>query len=103
MFWRAKRKGSLNSFSPPVVTFAFLTKVTVSVKEKNNWKDQKSCSKVFGSFSYKDLGKVRTKLKMKIFTTFVLKKGVRCKKEESVEHKGGKWLKGEKRTGERRQ
>jgi hypothetical protein len=39
---------------------------------------------------------------MKIFTSFV-KKGVMCKKEESREHKGGKWMKGEKRTGERRQ
>jgi hypothetical protein len=37
---------------------------------------------------------------MKIFTTFVLKKGVRCKKEESVEHKGGKWLKERKGRGE---
>jgi hypothetical protein len=50
-----------------------------------------------------ELGKARMKLKMKVFTSSVFKKGVMCKKEETGEHKGGKWLKGEKRTGERRQ
>jgi hypothetical protein len=75
-----------------------------SQQQEMNWKDQKSCSKLFGSFSLKDLGNARRKLKMKIFTTFVLKNRSNVqKKEESVEHKGGKWLKGEKRTGERRQ